>query len=150
MLTLRIKNPSLKDAGLYRCNAFNESGDSNANIDLKFESKSIQNFNKVRFRKDKVIKNDSRITSECKKGKKNRFMLTLRIKNPSLKDAGLYRCNAFNESGDSNANIDLKFESKSIQKKSFLFVLHLVLGSLFHKDVFLIKSRLMIPVPLIK
>ena len=66
------------------------------------------------FRKDKVIKNDSRITSECKKGKKNRFMLTLRIKNPSLKDAGLYRCNAFNESGDSNANMDLKFESKSI------------------------------------
>ena len=42
------------------------------------------------FRKDKVIKNDSRITSECKKGKKNRFMLTLRIKNPSLRDAGLY------------------------------------------------------------
>merc|ERR1711971_1409485 len=64
------------------------------------------------FRKDKVIKNDSRITSECKKGKKNRFMLTLRIKNPTLKDAGLYRCNAFNSFGDSNANIDLKFETE--------------------------------------
>ena len=66
------------------------------------------------FRKDKVIKEDSRITWECKKGKKNRFLLTLRVKNPSLKDAGLYRCNAFNSFGDSNANIDLKFESKSI------------------------------------
>ena len=65
------------------------------------------------FRKDKVIKEDSRITWECKKGKKNRFLLTLRIKNPTLKDAGLYRCNAFNSFGDSNANIDLKFESKS-------------------------------------
>ena len=64
------------------------------------------------FRKDKVIKEDSRITWECKKGKKNRFLLTLRIKNPTLKDAGLYRCNAFNSFGDSNANIDLKFESK--------------------------------------
>merc|ERR1712025_584703 len=64
------------------------------------------------FRKDKVIKEDSRITWECKKGKKNRFLLTLRIKNPTLKDAGLYRCNAFNSFGDSNANIDLKFETE--------------------------------------
>merc|ERR1712038_692637 len=46
------------------------------------------------------------------KGKKNRFLLTLRIKNPTLKDAGLYRCNAFNSFGDSNANIDLKFETE--------------------------------------
>jgi hypothetical protein len=66
------------------------------------------------FRKEKVIKEDVRITWECKKGKKNRFLLTLRIKTPSLKDAGMYRCNAFNSYGDSNANIDLKFESKSI------------------------------------
>lgn len=64
------------------------------------------------YRKDKIIKEDSRITWECKKGKKNRFLLTLRIKNPTLKDAGMYRCNAFNSYGDSNANIDLKFESK--------------------------------------
>ena len=70
-------------------------------------------------------------------------MLTLRIKNPSLKDAGLYRCNAFNESGDSNANIDLKFESKSIQKIFY------VLGTLFPKDVFLIKSCLMTTASLI-
>merc|ERR1712018_769299 len=59
-----------------------------------------------------VIKEDARITWECKKGKKNRFLLTLRIKNPTLKDAGMYRCNAFNSSGDSNANIDLKFETE--------------------------------------
>merc|ERR1711953_1173102 len=64
------------------------------------------------YRKDKVIKEDARITWECKKGKKNRFLLTLRIKNPTLKDAGMYRCNAFNSSGDSNANIDLKFETE--------------------------------------
>ena len=32
----------------------------------------------IRYRKDKVIKEDSRITWECKKGKKNRFLLTLR------------------------------------------------------------------------
>ena len=73
------------------------------------------------YRKDKVIKEDARITWECKKGKKNRFLLTLRIKNPTLKDAGMYRCNAFNSSGDSNANIDLKFESKSLLRAE-LFV----------------------------
>merc|ERR1712113_1353868 len=44
----------------------------------------------------------------------NRFLLTLRIKNPSLKDAGMYRCNAFNSFGDSNANIDLKFETDDV------------------------------------
>ena len=66
------------------------------------------------YRKDKVIAQDSRITWECKKGKKNRYLLTLRIKNPTLKDAGMYRCNAFNSFGDSNANIDLKFETDDV------------------------------------
>ena len=38
-----------------------------------------------RYRKDKVIKEDSRITWECKKGKKNRFLLTLRYVVPETK-----------------------------------------------------------------
>ena len=37
-----------------------------------------------RYRKDKVIKEDSRITWECKKGKKNRFLLTLRYVVPEI------------------------------------------------------------------
>ena len=44
--------------------------------------------------------------------KKNKYVLTLTIKNPSLEDGGMYRCNAFNQFGDSNANIDLNFESE--------------------------------------
>ena len=40
------------------------------------------------------------------------FWLVCTIQEPSLADAGLYRCNAFNAYGDSNANIDLNFESK--------------------------------------
>ena len=44
--------------------------------------------------------------------KKNKYGLTLTIKNPSLEDGGMYRCNAFNQFGDSNANIDLNFESE--------------------------------------
>ena len=59
-----------------------------------------------------MIKEDARFTYECMRAKKQRFLLTLTIKNPSLADAGMYRCNAFNPFGDSNANIDLKFESK--------------------------------------
>merc|ERR1712079_467748 len=35
---LTITNPSMNDGGLYRCNAFNPFGDSNANIDLNFET----------------------------------------------------------------------------------------------------------------
>merc|ERR1712088_243657 len=63
------------------------------------------------FRKDQKITENSRISYECLKAKKHRFLLTLTIKNPTLADGGMYRCNAFNPFGDSNANIDLNFES---------------------------------------
>jgi hypothetical protein len=49
---------------------------------------------------------------EAKQTSKHKYLLTLTIKEPSLADEGLYRCNAFNPFGDSNANIELKFESK--------------------------------------
>ena len=39
IINLFIQEPSMADAGLYRCNAFNAFGDRNANIDLNFESK---------------------------------------------------------------------------------------------------------------
>ena len=35
---LTITNPAMTDGGLYRCNAFNPFGDSNANINLNFET----------------------------------------------------------------------------------------------------------------
>ena len=61
------------------------------------------------------IKENKRIRYECCVIKKNRYLLTLTIKNPSLADGGMYRCNAFNPFGDSNANIDLNFESKKLE-----------------------------------
>jgi hypothetical protein len=64
------------------------------------------------FRGDKSIKENKRIRYECCTIKKNKYLLTLTIKNPSLEDGGMYRCNAFNPFGDSNANIDLNFESE--------------------------------------
>ena len=66
------------------------------------------------FRKDQKITENSRISYECLKAKKHRYLLTLTIKNPTLADGGMYRCNAFNPFGDSNANIDLNFECKFI------------------------------------
>merc|ERR1711971_1003341 len=54
---------------------------------------------------------NSRIRYECKNLGKHKMLLTLTITNPSMADGGLYRCNAFNPFGDSNANIDLNFET---------------------------------------
>ncbi len=49
---------------------------------------------------------------ECRPLGGNQYLLTLTIVDPCLADGGLYRCNAFNPYGDSNANIDLNFESE--------------------------------------
>ena len=51
---------------------------------------------------------------ECRPVGRHKYVLTLTIVDPCLADGGLYRCNAFNPFGDSNANIDLNFESKFI------------------------------------
>merc|ERR1711872_603638 len=63
------------------------------------------------YRGDKRVEENSRIRYECKNIAKHKFLLTLTITNPSMNDGGLYRCNAFNPFGDSNANIDLNFET---------------------------------------
>jgi len=63
------------------------------------------------YRADQRVEETNRMRYECKKHSKNKYLLTLTIKEPSMADAGLYRCNAFNAFGDSNANIDLNFET---------------------------------------
>ena len=63
------------------------------------------------YRADKRVEENSRIRYECKNLGKHKMLLTLTITNPSMADGGLYRCNAFNPFGDSNANIDLNFET---------------------------------------
>ena len=63
------------------------------------------------YRADKRMEENSRIRYECKNVGKHKMLLTLTITNPSMADGGLYRCNAFNPFGDSNANIDLNFET---------------------------------------
>merc|ERR1712112_472001 len=63
------------------------------------------------YRAEKRVEENSRIRYECKNVGKHKLLLTLTITNPSMADGGLYRCNAFNPFGDSNANIDLNFET---------------------------------------
>ena len=63
------------------------------------------------YRAEKRVEENSRIRYECKNLGKHKMLLTLTITNPSMADGGLYRCNAFNPFGDSNANIDLNFET---------------------------------------
>ena len=77
------------------------------------------------FRKDQKITENDRISYECLKAKKHRFLLTLTIKNPSLADGGMYRCNAFNPFGDSNANIDLNFEGKLLRFRKIIGIQYL-------------------------
>ena len=43
------------------------------------------------FCKDKPIKENNRISYECMKAKKHRYLLTLTIRNPTLQDGGMYR-----------------------------------------------------------
>jgi hypothetical protein len=42
---------------------------------------------------------------------KDTYILSLEISDPTTEDGGTYRCNAVNESGESNANIALNFQS---------------------------------------
>merc|ERR1711963_1137400 len=63
------------------------------------------------YRGDKRVEETSRIKHEVKTVSKHKYLLMLTITNPSMDDGGLYRCNAFNPFGDSNANINLNFET---------------------------------------
>jgi len=59
------------------------------------------------------ISENKRLRYECRQVARHRYLLSLTIREPCLADGGLYRCNAFNPFGDSNANIDLNFESEN-------------------------------------
>merc|ERR1712038_672506 len=68
------------------------------------------------YRGDKRVEETTRIKHEVKTLSKHKYLLMLTITNPAMSDGGLYRCNAFNPFGDSNANINLNFETGEEQK----------------------------------
>lgn len=61
----------------------------------------------------KTIADSSRIKMFRRSTGKDTYLLTLEISNPTKADGGNYRCNAFNNFGESNANISLNFQGKS-------------------------------------
>lgn len=62
------------------------------------------------FQGEKSVVGSNRIKMSRKATSKDSYILTLEISNPTREDGGNYRCNAFNEYGESNANIALNFQ----------------------------------------
>lgn len=65
------------------------------------------------YQGQKAITDSSRVKMSRKATGKDTYLLTLEISNPTKADGGNYRCNAFNNYGESNANIALNFQGKS-------------------------------------
>lgn len=63
---------------------------------------------------DTKLKNSDRIKMVRKSTSKDVHILSLEIRDPTIEDGGAYRCNAVNLYGESNANIALNFQGKSL------------------------------------
>lgn len=70
----------------------------------------------VWYQGTKTIIDTDRVKMSRKAISKDTYVLTLEILNPTRDDGGNYRCNAFNIYGESNANIALNFQGKSINQ----------------------------------
>jgi len=66
------------------------------------------------YQGSKVISHSNRVRMSRKATGKDTYLLTLEISNPTKEDGGNYRCNAFNNFGESNANIALNFQGMLI------------------------------------
>ena len=66
------------------------------------------------YQGQKAITDSKRVKMSRKATGKDTYLLTLEISNPTKADGGNYRCNAFNNFGESNANISLNFQGKSL------------------------------------
>lgn len=69
------------------------------------------------YQGQKTIADSKRVKMSRKATGKDTYLLTLEISNPTKADGGNYRCNAFNNFGESNANISLNFQGKSPLKR---------------------------------
>jgi len=70
------------------------------------------------YQGQKTIIDSNRVKMSRKATGKDTYLLTLEISNPTKADGGNYRCNAFNNFGESNANISLNFQGKSPSKRT--------------------------------
>jgi hypothetical protein len=136
ILILEISDFSPEDGGLYKVQATNESGQSNANIHLNVEiqEKSPNFIGKPRILKENkgqrivfecdcesgkapeiiwsknglVIANQGRFLIDIDASQKSHFVIILEIDNIQAEDEGAYRCEASTSAGSSFVNVDLK------------------------------------------
>lgn len=109
----------------------------------------------VWYQGTKTIIDTDRVKMSRKAISKDTYVLTLEILNPTRDDGGNYRCNAFNIYGESNANIALNFQGKSINQSVimsrklslfavFTFELFQMLNNYTH---YIIHTHSLIPLP---
>ncbi|CAF0846330.1 unnamed protein product [Brachionus calyciflorus] len=138
LLTLEISDFTSADGGLYKVQAKNESGQSNANIHLNVEvqeDKPVflgqpriikENKNQrivfevdcgskdkpqVTWTKDgKAIKNEGRYLIDIDDSQVNIFVIILEIDNIVAQDAGKYKCTAKNAKGENSIIIEFNLE----------------------------------------
>lgn len=94
------------------------------------------------FQSEKSIADSPRVRMLRKTTSKDSYLLTLEISNPTREDGGHYRCNAFNEYGESNANIALNFQGMLLRKPyhpTYIFVLCVCETSQFRNCTVLIS-----------
>lgn len=99
------------------------------------------------YQGQKTITDSKRVKMSRKATGKDTYLLTLEISNPTKADGGNYRCNAFNNFGESNANISLNFQGKSSSESDarhdyFLHIYIYLFPSTFFSLSFVSMSRI--------
>jgi hypothetical protein len=137
--TLNIKDVTVDDAGIYKCIASNDAGDTPVQAKLSIKEKKVKpEFEGPDFKAPLVIKENEQLSVDLKiKGKprpevtwfkdgnriresrnvkisSDKDSYNLNIQKASPEDAGTYKCEAKNEVGTSFRTFDLEVEGMSI------------------------------------
>lgn len=99
------------------------------------------------YQGQKTIADSKRVKMSRKATGKDTYLLTLEISNPTKADGGNYRCNAFNNFGESNANISLNFQGKSPSERTreFPLALRYIYLNTLRKLYYIIKKKIIGP-----